>query len=148
MFRKKAAYILFWLLVWQLLSMAVDNAILLASPLKTFHTLLALLTERDFWKVVAASFLRIGTGFFAGFFSALVLAGVSARFSLLEELLKPFLALLKTIPVASFVVILLIWWGSSFLAVAICFLVVLPNIYINTLEGIKSTDQQLLEMAQ
>lgn len=45
-------------------------------------------------------------------------------------------------------VLLLIWWGSSFLAVAICFVVVLPNIYINTLEGLKNTDRQLLEMAQ
>ncbi len=58
------------------------------------------------------------------------------------------MTLLKTVPVASFVVLLLIWWGSSFLAVAVCFVVVLPNIYINTLEGLKNADKQLLQMAQ
>ena len=42
----------------------------------------------------------------------------------------------------------MIWWGSSFLAVAICFIVVLPNIYISTMEGFKSTDRQLLQMAK
>lgn len=34
------------------------------------------------------------------------------------------------------------------LAVAVCFLVVLPNIYINTLEGLKAADVRLLEMAK
>ena len=34
------------------------------------------------------------------------------------------------------------------LAVAICFLVVFPNIYLNTLEGLKSADRGLLEMAE
>ena len=54
----------------------------------------------------------------------------------------------KAVPVAVFAVLLLIWWGSSMLAVAICFLVVFPNIYLNTLEGLKSADRGLLEMAE
>jgi NitT/TauT family transport system permease protein len=58
------------------------------------------------------------------------------------------MSLLKAVPVASFAVIFLIWRGSSFLAMAVCFIVVFPNIYINTLEGIKSADKELLEMAE
>lgn len=56
------------------------------------------------------------------------------------------MTLLKAIPVASFVVLFLIWWSSSVLSIAISFMVVLPNIYLNTVAGIKSTDKQLLEM--
>lgn len=145
---RKAAIILFWLCVWTMLALFVNNKILLVTPAETAKELLNLLGDGDFYVSVGRSFLRIGTGFLAGFCTAVLLAAGSRRFPFLEELLSPVMSLLKTIPVASFVVLLLIWWGSSFLAVAICFLVVLPNLYINTLEGLKNTDRKLLEMAQ
>lgn len=145
---RKTAIILFWLGVWTVLALSVNNKILLVSPAETAEELLHLLRDGDFYVSVGRSLLRIGTGFVTGFAAAVLLAAGSRRFPFLEELLSPVMSLLKAIPVASFVVLLLIWWGSSFLAVAICFLVVLPNLYINTLEGLKNTDKKLLEMAQ
>ncbi len=71
-----------------------------------------------------------------------------SRYKLLEEVLAPVMALLKAIPVASFVVLFLIWWRSAVLATAVSFCIVLPNIYVNTLEGIRHVDPRLLEMAQ
>lgn len=144
---KKAAVIVFWLLVWQVLAVAVHNAILVVSPWETLVRLTALFQDKTFFTAVSMSLLRIGAGFLTGFLTGMALAASASCFPLLEHLLDPMMSLLKAVPVASFVVLLLIWWGSSFLAVAICFLVVLPNIYINTLEGIKSTDRELLEMA-
>ena len=145
---KKGLIILFWLVVWTLLALFVNNRILMVTPLETVRELFCLLGDGAFYASVGRSLLRISTGFFAGFCAAVALAAGSRRCPLLEELLSPLMSLLKAIPVASFVVLLLIWWGSSFLAVAICFLVVLPNLYINTLEGLKNTDEKLLEMAQ
>lgn len=147
-FVKKAAVIIFWLLVWQVLAVAVHNAILVVSPWETLVRLMALFQDKTFFTAVGMSLLRIGAGFLTGFLSGMALAAAASRFPLLEHLLGPLMSLLKAVPVASFVVLLLIWWGSSFLAVAICFLVVLPNIYINTLEGLKNTDRDLLEMAK
>ena len=92
--------------------------------------------------------MRIGTGFLAGSLGGVALAAGSFRFPLLEEMLAPVIRFLKAVPVASFVVLLLIWWGSSFLALAVCFLVVLPQLYISVLEGLKSVDQKMLEMAK
>lgn len=147
MSRKKAAVIVFWLLVWQVLALAVDNVLLMVSPWETLLRLIELLCEADFYATAGMSLLRIGAGFLAGFLAGVVLAALAGRFPLMEQLFGPMMNLLKAVPVASFVVLLLIWWGSSFLAVSICFLVVLPNIYLNTLEGLKSTDRELLEMA-
>lgn len=145
---KKGLIILFWLCAWTLLALAVNNKILMATPLETLRELLQLLADRDFYVSVGRSLLRIGSGFLAGFCAAVLLAAASRRFPILEELLSPVMKLIMAVPVASFVVLLLIWWGSSFLAVAICFLVVLPGIYISTLEGLKATDKKLLEMAK
>ena len=131
MSHKKAAKIgaiAFWLMVWQLLAMFVNNDILLVTPLEALKALIAELGKQSFWQTVFVSFLRIFAGFTAGFVTAVFLAVISFRIPLFEVLLSPVMTLFKAVPVVSFVVLLLIWWGSSFLSVAICFLVVLPNL--------------------
>ncbi len=145
---RKVCILLFWLIVWCGLTAVVDNEILMVSPLETGERLFSLLAEKSFYFSVGQSLLRIGLGFVSGALTAILLAALGKRFFSVEEVLAPAMSLLKTVPVASFVVLLLIWWGSSALAVAICFLVVLPQLYISTLEGLKSTDRKLLEMAQ
>ena len=145
---KKCLILLFWLGGWTLLALAVDNRILVVTPPEAAESLLHLLGERDFWLSLGRSLLRIGGGFLGGFCAGLLLAAASRRFPFLEELLSPVMKLTMAVPVASFAVLLLIWWGSSFLAVAICFLVVLPGIYIGALEGLKAADKRLLEMAE
>lgn len=137
-----------WIALWQILALTVDNQILLATPFQTAQEILRLFARPGFYITVGKSLLRISTGFLGGLFAAFFLAAASRRFPLIEESLSPFMTLIKAVPVASFAVLLLIWWGSSFLAVAVSFLVVLPNIYLSTLEGLKSTDKQLLEMAK
>ncbi len=138
----------FWVLVWQLAASLVNNRILLVGPLETLETLAKQVSLGTFWLTVGSSLLRIGTGFTAGFALGLLLAAASGRFSLAEEVLSPLMSLLKAIPVASFVVLFLIWWRSGVLATAVSFCIVLPNIYVNTLEGIRHVDRRLLEMAQ
>lgn len=145
---KRGLILLFWLGVWTALALWVDNSILLATPARTAAELWMLLRERSFYTTVFSSLLRISAGFLSGLVAAVLLAVTAKRFSLAEELLAPVIKLLKAAPVASFVVLLLIWWGSSFLAVAVSFLVVFPNLYINTLAGLKNADARLLEMAE
>ena len=55
---------------------------------------------------------------------------------------------MKSTPVASFTILCLIWIPSRNLSVFISFVMVFPVIYTNVLEGILSTDPQLLEMAE
>ncbi len=145
---RKGCIILGWLLVWQVISMLVGNDLLLVGPLETFRALIVHGLETDFWLACCGSVLRIGAGFVAGMFLGVLLAMLSARTKWLEEVLEPVMILLKTVPVASFVVLFLIWWKSAYLAVAISFCVTFPQLYMNTLAGVKSTDKKLLEMAQ
>lgn len=145
---KKFIILLFWLAVWQILAMCVDNFLLVVTPLQALRALLTLAGQAEFWQSAFGSLWRIVLGFLLGEVLALFLAAVSCRYKIAEEVLQPFMVFCKAVPVAVFAVLLLIWWGSSMLAVAICFLVVFPNIYLNTLEGLKSADRELLEMAE
>ena len=145
---RKTLIIFFWLAVWQILAMCVDNFLLVVTPLQALRALLTLAGQAEFWQSAFGSLWRIALGFLLGAVLALLLAAVSYRYKIAEEVLRPFMVFCKAVPVAVFAVLLLIWWGSSMLAVSICFLVVFPNIYLNTLEGLKSADTELLEMAE
>lgn len=144
---KKIWAAVFWIALWQLAALLVGNRILLVGPLETLQALGQRVFHGRFWLTVGSSLLRIGAGFVSGLLLGLLSAAAASRLKLLEELLAPVMALLKAIPVASFVVLFLIWWRSGVLATAVSFCIVLPNIYVNTLEGIRRVDRRLLEMA-
>lgn len=145
---KKIVAAAVWIALWQLAAWMVGSRILLVGPLETLQALGQRVFQGSFWLTVGFSLLRIGAGFTAGLTLGLLLAVAASRFVLLEEFLAPAMALLKAIPVASFVVLFLIWWRSGVLATAVSFCIVLPNIYVNTLEGIRRVDRRLLEMAK
>lgn len=144
---QKSVIILFWLCVWQAVAILVHNNILLVGPLEVGKAFFQNLARPDFLQIVMSSFAKIGFGFLAACAAGLLLGTLSYRYALSEAMLSPLITTLKSIPVASFVVLLLIWFGSERLSFFISFLIVFPNLYVNTMAGLKSTDRQLLEMA-
>ena len=145
--REKILAILFWLVLWQLASFWIGQELLLVPPGRVAWTLLQLVREADFWATVSYSLLRIVGGFLLAIVAGIVLAVFSAASSLARALLSPFFGVVKSVPVASFIILVLIWAGSGSLSVVISFLMVLPFIYTNVLDGILHTDPKLLEMA-
>ena len=144
-----------WLLLWELLSRYIGQDILLVSPLSVLLRLLELVTGNGepiqaaaFWGAAAFSFFRIIGGFLAASAAGVLLACLAGAFRPAEEFLAPAMTALKAVPVASFIILVLIWIPSRNLSVVISFLMVLPIVYTNMLAGIRSMDGQLLEMAR
>lgn len=140
--------LLFWLAVWQIAAVLIGQELFLVSPASVFLTLITLIGETSFWSTIAYSFLRIVSGFLLAIFVGVTLAVFSAANRVVHALFAPFFTVIKSIPVASFIILVLIWAGSGSLSVVISFLMVLPVIYMNVLEGILQTDKKLLEMAK
>ena len=140
--------ILLWLAVWEAASRALNEPILCVSPVAVLTRLFSLARTLPFWQSILFSLSRIACGFFCGIFAGTFLAVLAARFKRISELFAPLVLLAKTIPVASFIILALIWIPSRNLSVFISFLMVMPVTYTNVLEGIRSTDKELLEMAQ
>lgn len=147
-YARRTAIILIWLAIWQIASLLIDNSIVFVGPTDVLRSFSQLIPEPGFWKSIASSFGKISIGFLSAFLLGGVLGSLATRNRLLKEFLEPLVALMKSIPVASFVILALIWIGSRNLSVFISFTVVFPVIYINTIAGLESTDPQLLEMAQ
>jgi len=140
--------LVFWLGVWQISAILVGHDLLLVSPLDVVATLFSQMKEGAFWSTVSYSFLRIVSGFLLAIVIGIFLAVLSAANSVVKALLAPFFSVIKSIPVASFIILILIWAGSGSLSIIISFLMVLPVIYMNVLEGILHTDKKLLDMAK
>lgn len=136
------------LVVWQVCAMALGQRVLLVSPISVAGRLCTIWRDAGFFAVIWFSFARIVAGFFAGFVSGVVLAMLAGRFSVLETIFLPYLLTVKSVPVASFIVIALLWLSSAELSVFISFLMVLPIVYNNVLAGIRNVDPKMTEMAQ
>lgn len=144
----KAFAVIFALLVWQTAAVAVDQSILLVSPVDVALRLTTIWQVEGFASSIWFSFYHIAGGFLLALVSGILLAALSGRFKWVETALWPFMITVKTVPVASFVVICLIWLSAQNLSVFISFLIVLPVVYGNVLQGIKSEDGKMLEVAE
>ncbi len=145
---RRSLSVVFALLVWQAAALWVNEPLILASPLQVGERLFALGGTGAFWNTVGYTTLRILLGFLLGFVVGTGLAVISGRFRLVETLLWPFVVTIKSIPVASFVILVLIWLSSGPLSIFISFLMVFPVMYLNVLQGLKATDRKMLDMAK
>lgn len=139
--------VLFWILVWQAASMKLGQEILLASPVSVIRRLGELIFTGEFWRSAAFSCGRIAAGFLLALALGGLLAVLACRFGMAAALMTPLITVIKSTPVASFIILCLIWIPSRNLSVFISFLMVLPVVYTNMLTGIRQTDKKLLEMA-
>ena len=142
------AAVVFWLVVWQGAAMAIGQEVFLVSPLQAFGTLVQLLPQAEFWQRVAFSAGHILLGFALGVAVSTVLAALAESCPAADTLLAPVMQLVKAAPVASFIILALVWVRGASLSVLISFLMVLPVLYGAVRTGIRSVDPQLREMTQ
>ena len=118
--------VFFWITIWQFASMYLGQEILLASPVSVVRKLFELSFTGNFWQSVGFSFVRIVTGFLLAMFLGIFLAVWAYWSKTVEILIAPVIAVVKSTPVASFIILCLIWIPSRNLSVFISFLMVLP----------------------
>lgn len=144
----KVLVILIWISIWQLASMLSEIDILFPGPYKVLISLCGLVKTRVFYLSLFNSFIKITAGFILAFAAGVLLAAACHRFTILKSFIAPIVYLMKSLPVVSFIILLLMWTSSAYLSVYIAFIVVFPIIYHGTCEGISNLDVRILEMAE
>lgn len=137
----------FWVAVWQVAAMAVDQEILLVEPAGAITRLGELVVTGDFWATVWHSLSRIAAGFLAAAAVGVLGAAAAVGSRVFDALVTPAMAAVRSTPVVSFIILVLMWASSGQLAFVISFLMVLPITYTTVLEGIRHRDRALLEVA-
>lgn len=137
-----------WLAIWQILYLIVDKEILLVSPLGVFNRLCELVITYDFWLSIATSFGRIMTGFAIAIVFATALAVLTTKSRFAYDFFSPAITIIKSTPIASFIILVLIWLPKNTLTSFIVFLMIIPLFWTNISTALNNIDKNLLEMAQ
>lgn len=147
-FARTVAVLAFWVLVWHLIAVKVDLAVVVPSPAEVIGRLIELAGESEFYLIVYKTVTRILSGFFIAVGAGTVLGIMTAKIKLLDDLLSPLLSVVKATPVASFIILTLFWLNKEDIPSFISFLMVLPIIHGNVSEGLKNTPKELIEMTR
>lgn len=142
-----AVSLVFWISVWFAASFIVNKELLIPSPITVVKRLGILMTEGAFWLKTGVSLLRVLGGFFAGCIGGVLLAALASASGIAEAIITPFIRIIRATPVTSFIILVMLWIGYTFVPVFIAGLLVTPIFYMNITEGIRETDVKLLEIA-
>lgn len=146
-FISKAVSVLIWVLIYQAISYCIGKSLLVPTVGDIMRAFMGMCTGIEFWSTVFFSLLRVIIGFILSVAAGLVLAWLSYRYNLIYNFVYPVLSVIKAAPVASFIILALLWMKSGHVPAFISFLMVLPMVWSNVLQGFKQTDNKLLEMA-
>ena len=145
----------FWLGAWQFAAFLVErsvegrgNELLLPYPLTVWKALVKLAGESLFWSTAATSLIRILAGMVIGTLLGSALAGLTCASRWADRLLSPGIRVIRATPVASFILLVLLWTDRDMVPAIIAGLMVLPVVWSNLSRGIRETDPQLLELAR
>ena len=145
---KALAAVCFWMAAWAVCALIVNRPLLLPGPAAVFARLAELVCGAAFWRCTLTSLLRVLLGVVSAAVLGVVLAALCVRFSLAEAAVSPLLTVIKSTPVASFTILLLLWLSRDTAPAFISALIVLPVVFSNVAAGIRSIDPLLLELAR
>ena len=138
----------FWAGAWMLAAAEVGESLLLPTPREVLVRLWELLGESSFRQTVALSLLRILLGIAVAVAAGVILAVATHFVKPLYTLLFPVITVIRSTPVASFIILAYLWMDRDTLPTFISVLMVLPVVWVNLHEALGATDRQLLEMAR
>lgn len=138
----------FWLAVWQGAAMLAGSELLLPGPVRVVQALAAQAAGADFWRITALTLGRVFAGTAAGAVLGAVIAVLTCASRWCERILAPAVKVIRATPVASFILLVLLWVSTGRVPGVISALMVLPVVWGNVSKGIRETDPQLLELAR
>src|SRR5437764_11375256 len=131
---------------WWLLSVRY-GAYVLPSPLAVLHGLGDVLRTGEIWRHTGASLARIAVGFGAAVVVAVLIGLIAFLSRLAGGVVHDGLAVLNSTSVFVWIVISIIWFGlSNWAPIFTTFMITLPVVASNIVEGVAAVDRRLLEM--
>ena len=145
----------FWLGVWQICAFLVDrsvqgkgNELLLPYPATVWSALLEQAEQALFWQSILATLLRVVLGLVLGAAFGTLLAALTCLSPWCDRLFSPAIRVIRAAPVASFILLVILWTGRSNVPTVIAAMMVLPVVWDSLSQGIRATDPKLLELGR
>jgi NitT/TauT family transport system permease protein len=136
-----------WIALWMIAALAVGEPLLLPSPDAVLMRLGELMISSDFYLTIALSLLRVVTGTVCGILIGTLGGALCAACRVARDFFSPALAVIKSTPVASFIILLVLWMSRDVAPAVISAIVVIPIVWSNVEMGIRTADKALVELA-
>ncbi len=147
---KIAGAAVLWMIIWQAAASSANNRLLIPipTPVSTTRALFRLAGESSFWLSIGDSLVRIGAGFLLALIFGTLCALLSFRSETFRILTAPIVGVIRSIPVATFTILIFLWISRDRIPSSVVFLTVFPMIWANIESGLRSYGTELVEMAQ
>lgn len=132
---------------WIILSLLVDNEVIVPGVGSTLSGLLVIVSGSDFLNIVGYTFLRCIAGFGVSLFIAVTFGALSRWSAFFRELMEPVLSFLSSVPILAIIILALIWLDNQLVPVFVGFVMVFPILYETVYSSIVNVDENLIEMA-
>jgi len=137
---------LFWIGVWQILALTLDIGFVFPRFEDTVVAFFGLLITGSFWLTILLSFLRILLGFLIGALLGCLLAPLTHHLEIARAIISPAMTVIRSTPVASFILVLWCLIGKNFIPTAIGVLMVTPIVWQNLMDGYGAVSRELEEV--
>ena len=146
----KILAIAFWVAVWHIAATAANKNLMFGIPLprETVKSFLEAVRETEFWRSVATSLWHIISGYLAAIIVGGVFGMLSGNSPFFNVMFAPVIHLIRSVPVAAFIILAWLWVPNAILPAFISFLMVFPIVFTHIEAGLLSVDKRLVEMAQ
>lgn len=133
--------------VWFIIAAAIDKKLILPSPTEAIRELGYYLSSKQFYYNFLMTLLRSFLSFLISFVLAAILSVLSAISDILRRMIRPVIAVIRSVPTMAVILLVIIWTNSNFAPVVVALLVILPTLYSGFYSGIMGVDEKLIEMS-
>ncbi len=124
----------------------IDNDIIFPSPYNILIALINLLKEQKTYIILGYSFLRLIISLLLSFLIGGTLGILAGKFNSFRVFIKPFMTILRSVPLASIIVIIIVILDFNKSPYVITLIMLIPIIYEAFLNGILNLDKDLMDV--
>lgn len=134
--------------LWAATAAYTGSDLLVPSIGKTFEGVGQLFGQKQTYVDIACTLLRALRGFVLSFAIALILAVVAAFFKPFAKIFAPIVAVLRSVPTMSVILLCLLWTNTQIAPVVVTVLIIFPLLYTAFYSAMTGVDKKLVEMAR
>jgi NitT/TauT family transport system permease protein len=134
--------------VWNLIHTIGDYpTFVLPTPAQVWRKFLVVAANGTLWYHTSITLVEILGGLAIGLTAAVVLGYVLARLPLLERFLSPYIVASQSVPIVALAPLLIVWFGFGLLSkMLVCALTIFFPVLINTIVGLRSVEEDLMDL--
>ena len=134
--------------LWAIIARVGDYpSFLLPTPWQVWAKFLTVVADGSLWYHTSITLVEILGGLALGLTAAVVLGYVLAKSPLVERFLSPYIIASQSVPIVALAPLLIVWFGFGLSSkVLVCALTIFFPVLINTIVGLRSVEQDLIDL--